>query len=67
MNRADVALERLIGEITREIARTQDARLVELQRHAIALRSAEMVETMERAQGLRRLRDHILDGLTPHG
>ena len=52
MNPGDKALERIIAELTAAIAMTADPRLVKLQREAIAMRSAEQVSHMERAQGL---------------
>lgn len=54
MTSGDKALERIIAELTTAVAMNPDPRLARLQRDAIAMRSAEMVAWMERAQGLRR-------------
>jgi hypothetical protein len=68
MNTGDKALESIIAQLTSAIAMTGDPRLVKLQAHAIAMRSQEQVEHMERAKGIASRPNGVALGRSPwHG
>ena len=52
MSTGDKVLERVIHDITLALQVCPDPRIARLQQQAIAMRSAEMVEELERAKGL---------------